>query len=93
MSDPPMSDQTVQLDQAADRLERAVAALESRLRALKASSARGESDMFDQDRARLAEDLDRARAREKALEEAAAEASKALGHAMTEVRAVMAGEA
>lgn len=46
--------------------------------------------VFAEDRARLAAELDAARAREKALEEVAAEASAALGRAAAEVRAALA---
>ena len=81
------------LSNAIDRLEKALSALESRFRALTTISARGEGDAFDHDRARLAADLDQARARERALEEAAEEASAALGRAATQVRALLNGEA
>ena len=47
-------------------------------------------DLFEEDRARLAADLDAAKARERALEEVAAEASAALGRAAAEVRAALA---
>jgi hypothetical protein len=87
-----MAEANPDLSLAAQRLEKAIAALESRMKALKAQGERGEGDLFDQDRARLAEGLDAARAREKALEEAAAEASAALGRAAREVRAILSGE-
>ena len=69
---------------AAQRLERAILDLEARL-------ARGGpgADLFDADRADLASKLDAARAREKALEGLAGEASEALGRAAAEVRAAL----
>jgi len=51
-----------------------------------------DTDAFAADRARLAADLDAARAREKQLEQVAAEASAALGRAAAEVRAALAAE-
>ena len=81
------------LAEAVARLDRALGALELRMRALRAQSQRSESDLFDQDRARLAEELDQAQERNKALEAAALEASMALGRAAGEVRAVLSGEA
>src|SRR5215217_637965 len=77
------------LDLAVRRLERAVALLESRT----AAKTTGDADMgglFDQDRARLAAELDAARAR--ALEEAGAQASEALGRAISEIRAALGDE-
>ena len=50
---------------------------------------RPRDDLFDQDRAQLAAELDAARSREKALESLAAEASAALGRAAAEVRAAL----
>ena len=81
------------LDLAARRLERAVAMLEQRLaeRLKKAGAEAG--GLFDQDRAKLAAELDEARARERALEEAGAEASAALGRAIAEIRAALNGAA
>jgi len=77
------------LDAAARRLERAVASLEARLTARLAELENGEGDLFERDRAQLAAELDAARARERALEELAAEASAALGRAASEVRAAL----
>lgn len=73
------------LDLAMKRLERALALLEQR---------RGAPDdegggLFDQDRAKLAEELDQSKAREKALEAAGAEASAALGRAIAEIKAAL----
>jgi hypothetical protein len=87
-----MAEAQADLAEAIARLDRALGALELRMRALQAQSQRGEGDAFDQDRARLAEELDRAQERSRALEAAAAEASLALGRAAGEVRAVLAGE-
>ena len=78
------------LDQAIKRLDRAVAQLEQRL----AKAAEGGDDsLFGADRARLASELDEARAREKALEAAGAEASAALGRAIAEIEAALSGAA
>jgi hypothetical protein len=74
------------LDQAVKRLDRAVALLEQRM--ARAAPA-GEAGLFDQDRARLAAELDQARAREKELEAAGAEASAALGRAIAEIQAAL----
>jgi hypothetical protein len=71
------------IGEAARRLDRALTRLEKSL------AARGEgggSDLFERDRSALAAELDSARARERALEEAAAAASEALGRAAAEVR-------
>ena len=85
------------LDLAIRRLDQALAGLEARLAQRAASREDENTDLFDQagsafaeDRARLAAELDAARAREKALEEVAAEASAALGRAAAEVRAALA---
>ncbi len=75
------------LDLAAKRLERAIAQLERRL----AGAGPDADGLFDQDRARLAVELDEARAREKALEAAGAEASAALGRAIAEIRKALNG--
>ena len=77
------------LDAAAKRLERAVHVLEQRL-AQRLKTAGADADgLFDQDRARLAAELDHARARERELEAAGAEASAALGRAITEIQAAL----
>jgi hypothetical protein len=78
------------LDLAAKRLERAIALLEQRLGDKLKQAADG--GLFDQDRARLAAELDQARARERELEEAGAEASAALGRAISEIRAALNGQ-
>jgi hypothetical protein len=75
------------LDLAMKRLERAIALLEQRRGAGPAAGG----GLFDQDdRARLAEELDQAKVREKALEAAGAEASAALGRAIAEIKAALA---
>ncbi|MDE2489076.1 MAG: DUF4164 family protein [Alphaproteobacteria bacterium] len=79
------------LELAARRLERAVMALEQRLgERVKAAGAQA-GGLFEQDRANLAAELDEARARERALEEAGAEASAALGRAILEIRTALNG--
>jgi hypothetical protein len=79
------------LDAAARRLEQAVHVLEQRLaQRLKAA---GDGALFDQDRTRLAAELDEARARERELEAAGLEASQALGRAIVEIRAALNGAA
>jgi hypothetical protein len=81
------------LELAAKRLERAIHVLEQRL-TLKVARAGAEAGgLFDQDRAKLASELDQARARERELEEAGAEASAALGRAILEIRAALNGAA
>jgi len=80
-----MAEAQSELEQAAARLERAVAALEGRVRALKARAAAKPSggDLFD---------AAGPSPRERALEEAAAEASAALGRAADQVRLILNGE-
>lgn len=81
------------LDLAARRLERAVFVLEQRLAERLKTAGAEAGGLFDQDRAKLADDLDKARARERELEEAGAEASAALGRAILEIRAALNGGA
>jgi len=77
------------LDLAARRLEQAVHVLEQRLaQRLKAADAEA-GGLFDQDRARLAAELDEARARERELGAAGLAASEALGRAILEIRAAL----
>jgi hypothetical protein len=81
------------LEVAAKRLETALHVLEQRLsRRLQEASAEA-GGLFDQDRAKLAAELDAARARERELEEAGAQASAALGRAIQEIRAALNGQA
>jgi hypothetical protein len=84
-----MSEAETPLDAAIRRLDRAMASLEARLSNKLATMEHRGDDLFDQDRADLAVALDVARAREKALEAMAAEASAALGRAAAEVRAAL----
>ncbi len=74
------------LDQAVQRLDRALIQLEQRL-ASRPPEPLGE--LFAQDSVRLSQALDQALAREKALEIAGAEASAALGRAIAEIRAAL----
>jgi len=79
------------LELAAKRLERAVFLLEQRLAERLRQAGAEAGGLFDQDRAKLAAELDEARARERALEEAGAEASAALGRAILEIRQALNG--
>jgi hypothetical protein len=89
--------ETSALDLAARRLERAVAQLEQRLAAraslpaVEVAPAMG-GDLFGGEAARLKAELDAARERERALEEAGAQASVALGRAIAEIRAALGDE-
>ena len=79
------------MDAALKRLEAAIDRLEGRLDGLfeRLDGHRGhkkEADALRKDRARLAGDLDLAKAREKELQRLADEASEALGAAISEVR-------
>lgn len=75
------------LDLAVKRLDRALALLEQRL--VKQAPGAETGGLFDQDRAKLAAELDQARAREKELEAAGAEASAALGRAIAEIKSAL----
>jgi hypothetical protein len=82
-----MADAADSLEQAARRLERAVVRIERRL-----SRLNGEADaggLFDEDRSKLAAELDAARARERELSEAGQQASQALGRAIAEIKAAL----
>lgn len=93
------------LELAARRLERAVGQLEQKIAAERAARPAASAaatpashggDLFDVEAeskaARLAADLEAARAREKALEEAGEQASEALGRAIAEIRAALGDE-
>lgn len=92
------------LELAARRLERAVSQLEQKIVAERAArpvtsaiaDGADEPGLFDAEAeskaARLALDLEAARAREKALEEAGEQASEALGRAIAEIRAALGDE-
>jgi hypothetical protein len=73
-----------QLEAAIDRLEGRLDGLFERLNGYR--SKEREADALRIDRARLAGDLDAARARERELQRLADEASEALGAAISEVR-------
>ena len=90
MSDTDQGDSA--LDAAIGRLDRAIGALEARLASQFAARADTDPDLFERDRADLAAQLEAAKAREKALEAVAAEASAALGRAAAEVRAALQAE-
>ena len=82
-----MADAEDSIERAARRLEKAVMALEKRL-----SRLNGEADaggLFDEDRSKLAAELDAARARERELAEAGQQASVALGRAISEIKAAL----
>lgn len=85
------------LDSAVRRLERAVTLLESRLEGVANNAAAAAGGLFDEDRAKLADELDAARGRERELKAAGEDAARALDHAIAEIRAVLgagvAGEA
>jgi hypothetical protein len=74
------------LEAAARRLERAIALLEGRVQVLKTDADASSGGLFEEDRAQLADRLDESHARERALEEAGAEASAALGRAISALR-------
>jgi hypothetical protein len=80
------------VEQAARRLERAVALLEQRLASRLSEAGAAAGGAFDQDRAMLASELDAARARERELMAAGADASAALGRAIEEIRAALGPE-
>jgi len=85
--------QGAQLDVAIRRLERASAQLEQRLTHRLAEAGAQAGGLFDRDRAQLAADLDACRGRQRELEEAGVEASRALAGAIAQIRAVMAEKA
>jgi len=87
-----MSQGDTALDLAAKRLENAVHVLEQRLAAKLRAAGAEAGGLFDQDRAKLAAELDQAKARERELEEAGAQASAALGKAIQEIKAALAGQ-
>ena len=82
-----MSDED-SIEVAAKRLERAVLLLEQRLSRLCGEAEAG--GLFDQDRSKLASELDAARARERELVDAGQQASKALDKAIAEIRTALA---
>jgi hypothetical protein len=80
------------LDLAAKRLEAALHVLEQRLSKRLREASADAGGLFDQDRAKLAAQLDEAKARERELAEAGAQASAALGRAIQEIRAALNGQ-
>jgi hypothetical protein len=81
------------LDAAAARLDRAVAQLEARIAAALGQAKPATGGLFDHERATLAAELEAAKAREKELQAAGAEAAQALGRAIAEIRATLGEDA
>jgi len=81
------------LDVAIHRLDRALGQLEVRLGALVEQASATNRDLFEQDRAQLAAELDACRSRERELELAGSLASQALGRAIADIRAILGEEA
>jgi hypothetical protein len=79
------------LDSAVRRLERATALLESRLDSLVQTVSAAAGGLFDEDRSKLADELDAARGRERELKAAGEDAARALDRAITEIRQVIGG--
>jgi hypothetical protein len=79
------------LEAAARRLERALSLLGSRVNSLADRLEANSGGLFDYDRSKLAAELDAARAREKELEAAGAQASEALARAIDQIRAALDG--
>ena len=77
------------LEAALQRLDRAVAQLEVRVNNLVNAAEGANGELFDMDRAKLAAELDAARARERDLEAAGSQASAALGRAIADIRAAL----
>jgi hypothetical protein len=77
------------MDLATRRLDRALALLEQRLANRMAEAGAEAGGLFDNDRSQLAAELDACRAREKALEETALQASQAVGRAIAEIQAAL----
>jgi len=76
-------------DEAARRLDHALARLEVRMNALSNRAEGANGNLFDDDRSKLAAELDVARGRERELETAGQAASEALERAITRVRAAL----
>lgn len=77
------------LDQAAKRLDQALARLEQRMAARIAQAGASADGAADQDRAKLAAELDACRARERELAEAGQQASQALSRAIGELKSAL----
>ena len=78
------------IEAAARRLERAVALLEGQIKSLSDRADGAVGGLFDLDRSQLAEELDTARARERELHAAGADASQALAQAIDGIRSALA---
>jgi hypothetical protein len=76
-------------EEAARRLDQALSRLEVRMSTLAGQAESSNGNLFDEDRAQLAAELDASRARERELEAASAAASQALGQAIAGVRAAL----
>lgn len=83
---------TATLDTAIHRLDRALSQLELRFGAVIEQVQTANNGLFDQDRAKLAAELDAARSRERELEIAGSLASQALGRAIADIKAVLGEE-
>ena len=81
------------LDTAILRLERALAQVEIRMNTLTSEAQGANGELFDLDRAKLAAELDAARARERDLEAAGSQASAARGRAIAGIRAALGEDA
>ena len=77
------------IDRAVRRLDRAATQLGQRISRRVAEAGAQAGSLIDEDRARLAAELDAARGRERELEAAGTEASQALATAITELRSVL----
>jgi hypothetical protein len=81
------------LDVAIHRLDRALAQIELRMGSLVSEAENRNASLFDEDRAKLAAELDASRSRERELEIAGALASQALGRAIADIKAALGEEA
>jgi hypothetical protein len=82
----------VTLGAAVQRLDRALSLLESRMTAALQQARPLAGGLFDADRDHMAAELDAARARERELKDAGAEAARALGRAIEEIRSALGDE-
>jgi hypothetical protein len=76
-------------DEAVRRLDHALSRLEVRMSALTSQAEGANGNLFDEDRAKLATELDGARGRERELETAGQAASEALERAIARVRSAL----
>ncbi len=81
------------LSVAVDRLDKALAAVETRLRALQSGDTFTLPPGLDEEMGRLQGELEEARAREQQLAQAAHGAFEALGHAAANIRILLREEA